>query len=242
MEDFLAWLLKLSPTAGLFALGIVLIIVLILKSKTIVEILKWFSSKKTGRSCGDCVLILFGIREKYETETINISNNILRSQMSYFEQKAHELILSFIRSYQEDLELLGANKPASLRLSQFGNYQEALKNAMAAVKDEVRKAFKENGFVDMSESEYSSYVKSKVKTLISIVISYLSTFYIQTDEMVVTLKYRVDKIDTHKIDEMAFDVFGFAKTIVRQSREEGKKLKDKFKNEIDDFIKNSGSH
>jgi len=168
MEDFIRWLCVFPPVTSYFIVAALLIIIILIKSETIITVYKWITKRKTVRSCSDCILIVFGIREKHQQELNNLNHNILRSQMSYFEQKIHELTLWMINSYQDDLDTLGKGKPNSLRLSQFGNYQEALKNAMWAVKDEVRKSFKENGFADMNDIEFSSYLKAKTRGLISI--------------------------------------------------------------------------
>ena len=197
---------------------------------------KWLKQKRLNRTCGDCILIIFGIREAYETESYKLRNNILRSQMSYFEQKEQELILWLTQSYQDDIEILGKDHEGCEKSEQFSYYQEALKCAMTVVKDETRKAFKENGFIELSDSEFSNYVKSKLRTLISIAKSYLSTYYIQNSNTIVTLKYRFEKLDYNRLNDIAFDVFGSARSIVKEIENKEKELKDKFKKDIDLFI------
>jgi hypothetical protein len=239
MEDLFGWLKASegSPKAVIAILLVILIIALIIRFKEIVDFFKWITGKQSIRSCGDCILILFGIREKYESESYALSKNILRSQMSYFEQKVQELTLWLTQSYQDDLELLGKDRPGQVKAEQFGYYQEALKCAMMAVKDEVRKAFKENGFAELSDSEFSIYVKSKLRTLISIAKSYLSTYYIQNSDTIVTLKYRFEKLDYNRLNDVAFDIFGTARDVAKETIVREKELKEKFKNEIDSFIK-----
>ena len=208
---------------------------LLIKSDTIIDLFQWFAKRKGKKSCGDCVLILFGIREKYELEIYQKNKNILRAQMSYFEQKAHELTLWLILSFQDDMEKLGVGKSPALVLSQSCNYQEALKNAMVCVKDEVRKAFKENGFHELSDQEFTAYVKSKVKTLISIVQSYLTTYYTSADA-IVTLKYRFDKIDYNRLTDVGFDVFGNARNVVQEAKLAEEGLKKRLSEDIDSFL------
>jgi hypothetical protein len=241
MEDFLGWLTKFNSSTVIVILCLILLITLLLKVQNFKDVFKWLFKKRLSRTCGDCILILFGFREKYETEAWDVEKNILKSQMTYFEQKLKELTLWFIQSFQDDLKLLGEGRPPSLKLSQFGNYQEALKNAMEAVQDEVRRSFKENGFVDMSDAEFSMYVRSKTKTLISIAQGYLATFYIQTEDIIVPLRYRYDKLDIHKLEEMAFDVFNYAKNISKEAIEKEQKLKYQFKNDIDKFTSGEGN-
>ena len=238
MEQLFEILSKFSPGASLIFSIVILIIALLLKADHVIKFYEWITKKQKLRTCGDCVLILFGIREKYESESAKLERSILRSQMSYFEQKIQEIILWLTQSYQDDIELLGHNKPATEKVMQFGYYQEALKTSLHAVKDEVRKAFKENGFVELSDTEFSIYVKSKIRTLISIAKSYLSTYYIQNENTIVTLKYRFEKLDYSRLNEIAFDVFGNARSIVKETQEKDAKLKEAFKSEINNFIKN----
>lgn len=218
---------------------IVLAIISIIKSKDLIELLNWIFKRRLNRSCGDCLLIMFGIREKFEIELNIIQNNILKSQMCYFEQKSQEVLLWLTQSFQDDLEKLGNDKPGYLKVSQFGNYQEALKNAIEVVKNETRRSMRENGFSELSDVEFSNYIKSKMRTLISIAKSYLSTYYTQTEETIVTLKYRFEKLDYTRLNDVAFDIFGYAKNIVKESLEKEKELKEKFKSEIDSFTTNN---
>lgn len=219
----------------------VLAIIIIIKSKDILELLNWVFKKRINRSCGDCLLIMFGIREKYEIESNKILHSILKSQMCYFEQKSQEVLLWLTQSFQDDLEKLGSDKHGYIKVTQFGNYQEALKNAIEAAKIEFRRSCKENGFIELSDSEFSTYVKSKTRTLISIAKSYLNTYYIQTEETIVTLKYRFEKLDYNRLNDLAFDIFGYARGVVKDSELKEKDLKERFKTEIDLFISKNKS-
>jgi hypothetical protein len=235
MTEVLNFLAKLSPHTTVLIITIVIVSALI-KSKDIIDLVKWFSKKQTTRTCGDCILIMFGIREKYETASFKITQNVLRSQMSYFEQKSRELTTWLTQSFQDDIEELGHDKPSEMKSAQFGYYQEALKCAMLAVKDEIRKAFKENGFSEFSDNEFTSYTRSKLRTVTSIAKSYLNTYYIQNDDTIVPLKYRFEKLDMNKLNDLTFDVFGHAKDVVVEAHNNQKRLEQEFKDEIDSFI------
>jgi len=240
MEEFFGWLTKFDAPTVMIMLFLALGIVALLKVKGLSEIIRFLFKNKATRTCGDCILILFGMSEKYHTESTEIKTNILRCQMSYFEQKIQELSLWLVQSFQEDLATLGNGKSPFLKMSQFANYQEALKNSLSAVKNEIRKAFKENGFTHMADIEFDNYVNSKVKTLVSISQTYLSTYYPQTDETIVTLKYRYDKLDFNRLRDMAFDIFEKAKAIELDAVEKSKQLKQTFKTDIDNFTAGNG--
>lgn len=236
MEDFLEWLSNFGPLSAIVFLLLVLIIIILIRIKDITLFFTWLMKNKNSRSCGDCILILFGIREKYELESSKIIHDILKSQMSYVEQKQQELLLLFCQSYQDDLEKLGKDRTNEEKSEQFGYYQQALKCAFGMIKDEVRKSFKENGFIDLNDSEFLIYIKSKLQTFISIVKSYLTTYYFQNNNTIVSLKYRFENLDHTMLNDMMFNIFGNARNIVKESILKEQELKDKFKKEIDDFI------
>ena len=242
MEEFLGWITKLEVPVVIWLLVLLIIILLLLRIQGLTDIVKLLFKNRNGRKCGDCILILFGMSEKYHTDSQEIKTNILRCQMSYFEQKIQEITLWLVQSFQDDLAILGNGKSPSLKVSQFSSYQEALKNSMSAVKNEIRKAFKENGFSHMSEVDFENYVKSKLNTLISISQTYLSTYYAQTDETIVTLKYRYDKLDHKRLYDVCFDIFEKARSIELDAAEKSKLLKSNFKTDIDNFTSGNGKN
>jgi hypothetical protein len=241
MEDFFGWVTKFDAPIVVTILVLFIIILMLLRIKGLSDIIKLLFKSEKGRKCGDCVLILFGMSEKYHSESLEIKTSILRCQMSYYEQKIQEIYLWLTQSFQEDIRILGVGKPSTVKITQFANYQEALKNSLSCVKNEVRKAFKENGFSHMSEVDFEDYVKSKVKTLISIAQMYLSTYYTQTDETIVSLKYRYDKLDVKRIYETFLDIFGRAKSIELEAAEKTKLLKSTFGTDIDNFTSSNKS-
>jgi len=237
MEDLFSWLSGTNSSIVITSLLMITIITALVKSQTIIDIFKWISNKKTVRSCGDCILILFGIREKHEAEIEMIEKNILRSQMNYFEQRESEIIQTITASFRDDIERFGKDSPEPLKIAQINNYQEAFKNSLREVKDVLRQSFKENGFTNYNDNDYTSYVKSKAKSFISMVQSYLMT-YCTNVEPIVSLKNRFEKFDHSGIESTAFDVYNNARTVYKKSNEQIQKLKNQFVIDINTFVEN----
>lgn len=240
MEELFAWLSKIDPKIAITVLCLILAITIIVKWETVAPLFKWITGRSLKRSCGDCVLILFAIREKYESDIYNVEKHILKSQMVYFEQKEIEIVQKFTESFRNDIELKSDDHTVALKIAQINNYQEAMKNSLSYVKDELRRSFKENGFCDFSDSDYSTYVKSKTKTFISIVQSYLSTYYTNTESLV-NMKHRFNKLNTNEIESIAFDVYNNARAVYKDSKDKIAKLKEEFKADIDAFVTNPRS-
>ena len=230
-----------SDLRSVFIIGMVIVLLVALKWNSIVDFIKWVAGKRSWhqRTCGDCVLVLFGMREKYEYETGKLESSLLRSQMTYVEQRMPEMIQFLARSFNEDLDKLGQDRSEHEKLVQGDLYRETLTNALYVAKDEVRRSFKENRFVDTSEAEFSVYVKAKRATLIAIARDYMTHHYPQTREMIVSMRYRFNKMDTMhipKMDEFAFDIFSNARDLVTNIIRQKGLLKAKLAQEIDSFV------
>ncbi len=244
MSELFKFLQKLPNSASVLVLFVALIILIVSKWDSIFKAIKWFSGKKNkkDRTCGDCVLILFGIREKYEYDRIRLDNDLLRSQMRFVEQKLQEIIFFLAQSFNDDIEKLIKKIENADKVKEAALYCEALKNSLLAVKDEIRRSFKENGFSFVSEVEFTQYVKEKTKTLLAISRTYLRQHYIETDSTIVTLNHRFEKMDNNhinKIEDYTFQIFTNAKDMQKDTAKKKKELSIALKKEIDSFVNGS---
>jgi len=243
MNELFKYLQKLSPGAAVVILILAIVLMAISKWNSIVKLIKWVFGK-TGskkRTCGDCVLILFGIREKYEYEIKVVDTNVLRQQMKFSEQKIQEVIFFLSQSFGDDVKILGKEGDYEIRVREIALYCEALKNSMLAAKDELRRSFKENGFQTLSENEFTHYVKGKTKTILTIVRSYLNHHYVDNDSTIVHLRERFENMDNnhmHKFEEWSFDVFTNAKDLINDSNDKKSSINDNLKRSIDNFVSN----
>ena len=242
MNEMFKYLQKLPSPISVMVLIIALIFLIISKWDSISKSLKRLSGKtfKNKRTCGDCVLILFGIREKYEYQSKHIDNNLLRMQMKFAEQKIQEAIFFLSQSFSDDIKVMGDGVEHDRKVTQAALYCEALKNGILSAKDEIRRSIKENGFENLSENEYSHYVKDKTRTIITIIRSYLNQYSVQHDKTIVNLKERFKRMDGYhiqKFESWVFDIFSNAKDLALDSRKRRVQIQENLKLEIDNFVK-----
>jgi len=240
MDKLFEYLHSLPPSLSVLALIIISIAFILSKWGSALNSTKIIPKKnKTKRSCGDCVLILLSIREKYEYQMRNIDNSLLKLQMKYSEQKIQEIIFFLSQSFADDIRIYGEEESEERRVVQSALYCEAIKNAMLSVKDELRRSFRENGFYKFSEIEFSHYVKEKTRVLIIMVRFYLNQYYVDENFTIVHLKDRFERIDKdylQKFENWAFDIFTNAKDLISENNKAKKQLSEDLKSEIDDFI------
>jgi len=194
---------------------------------------------KKGRRCGDCILIIFGISEKYKLNIDTLRRKILENQMTYVEQKIEMLILELLRTYQEDQQIIAKEKagyPSEEMLERdYINYKESIGNAIELAKKEIRRSFKENGFDGISGKEFATYVKEKAVDLLAIARRYMMNTYYKN--AFVSLEYRFKTFDERQFEDIVFEVYIKAKEIRLNTEAKIKELEEKFKEEIDNLIK-----
>lgn len=239
-QYFWQYISRFSWFEGLLFISIVSIIYILGKDfwkKMFFETIKKF--KKQKRSCGDCILIMFGKSEEHKTQVTKKRKSILENQMLFFEQKMEGLILELLRTYLQEIEKRRENKenPDYVRENkEYVLYQEMLLNAMQLVKLETRRSFRENNFPVLHSKEFSDYCKKKTHDLISIAQTYLLNRY-PKNNMIVPLSYRFESLDIPAIEDMVFEVYINAKEIKKTTDEEIKQLDINFKKDIDNLIK-----
>lgn len=244
MSELFKWLQKLPPWLSVVVLILATLFLVISKWEKIVGFIKLLSGRgiEKKRTCGDCVLILFGIREKYEYKIRQLDTNLLRSQMRFAEQKLQEIIFFLIQSFNEDIDILGKDRAHPEKVREIALYCEALKNSMLTVKDEVRRCFKENGFSKYSEREFTIYVKERMASMISIARTYIQQYYVQDTSTIVSLRHRFKKLDEQhmgQIDTFVFEIFTTAKDLYVDSQDEKRNLEEALTEEIDFFVNSS---
>lgn len=190
------------------------------------------------RSCGDCVLLLMSKRERLEFQREFVLNRVLKEQMNFAEQKMLEIESLFLSGFRGLLSKKRKSETTPAEENkQYRLYQGVFGMAMMSVKDEIRRSFKENGFETLSGVEFSSYVKNKVGTLISIAHDHIQNMY-PYEGMIVSSNDRQGLIDENlsKIEDICFDIYVKAKEIKITSRRKIEKLDKEFAEELDEFI------
>lgn len=244
MSALFEYLQKLPASLSILALSLSLLTIVFFKWEKIMNSIKWIlgrGGKQSKRTCGDCVLLLFGIREKYEYKAKRLDTSLLRMQMKFAEQKIQEVIFFLSQSFAEDIKVNGEGEEQEKKAVQSALYCEALKNGMLSVKDELRRSFKENNFGEFSEKEYAHYVQDKTRVMLTTVRLYLNQHYVDGEGTIVHLKERFERMDKYHMQQFeswAFEVFTNAKDLMSDVKKKKKQIHGDLKREIDEFIKN----
>jgi hypothetical protein len=192
------------------------------------------------RSCGDCILIIMAQREKYEFDRSLTENKRLRQSMTYAEQKltdVQSLLSDIFTNAMENskADKLSNSSPYDL---QYKMFYGLIRDSLVQVRDEVRRAFKENGFYELNETEFSNYVKDKNRRVISMIVNYLRTMYPTSGVTVESINIITDiEYNSLKFQEILFDVFMNAKKIILEIDSEIKNLRTSFGAWVDEFVK-----
>jgi len=195
--------------------------------------------RKNERSCTDCILLLLVKRTEFEALYNTKKSNILRDQMTYVEHKMQELQFVLEQSFREDIQNLKKEENPNKENKEFILYHELISNALFVAKDEVRRSFKENGFHNMNDMEFSIYLKDRANTLNTIVKEYLSRNY-PISGMIVPIDERLKRSQVRHgilIENLIRDVYSNAKDIRTKIENELELLQKKFSEQINEFIK-----
>lgn len=191
------------------------------------------------RSCGDCVMLLMGEREKYELKIRKEQNRVMKTQMTFAEQKLIEIqtristnISGIIhQSIKEEFSVVEESV-------QYKLIYGLLKDALFQLKDEIRRSFKENGFYNIDGSELSQYLRERTLILSSMLSQYMRNIYPDRGGVL-----QVHKILTCIENEATFltgiinDIYLHAKEVRLECDEKREELQIQFSKWVDDFIK-----
>lgn len=190
------------------------------------------------RRCGDCILVIMAQKEKYEFSINMTENKKLKQCMIYAEQKLSDMIDLMSNIFISALESSRANKiNDSSSDIQYKMFYGLMRDSVMQVKNEIRRAFKENGFFELDDNDFSSYVKDKNRKIISMLVNYFRTVYPLTGVVVDNSNLVADiEFNAHKFQEIMFDTFGNAKKVILEIDSEVDELKKSFSTWVDEFI------
>jgi len=191
------------------------------------------------RSCGDCVLILIGEREKYELNFTKERDRILKTQMVFAEQKLIEIQTKLINGIQAEIrKFIKQNNGSSIDESiQYKLIYGLMKDVFIGLKDEFRRSFKENGFYKCTGSDFSAYIKNQVHKIISIMEVYVHNIYPEKKgllEAQCLIKIFEDNI--LDISGILNDVYVYARDTKLETEDRIENLSVEFGKWVDTFI------
>lgn len=235
---FLALSLPLQITLGVIGIIAVVIIAYFGRFNIVMGGPKISFGRSRKRNCGDCVLMMLNKRERHESQRERISRNILKDQMNVAEQKLLLVQSILLASYRDELrKRRGSNPDFNQENKEYRLYQGVLLNALMSVKDEIRRSFKENGFVDLKGTDFSLYVKDKVSTLTAIGRDHVLDLY-PYNGMIIEIEDRLQHLESigPKIEDLCFELFQKAKDIDKDALNQIDQLDKEFSDELNEFI------
>jgi hypothetical protein len=191
------------------------------------------------RSCGDCILMLMGEREKYEMRINQEANKVLKTQMTFAEQKLLEMQSIFMRSiinaiHQHVEKTSGAIDEGIQYKLVYGLFRDAT----MSIKDELRRSFKDNGFYYLESLNFMDFINNKIANINSVLIQFIRNIFpdrsgvIQSNEIIEAIGKENDYFS-----KILRDIYSFAQSVKVESDSNIIGIKEEFRNWVDDFSK-----
>jgi len=107
------------------------------------------------------------------------------------------------------------------------------------LKDEIRRSFKENGFEEMNDNDFSQYTKNQSKILISTLKNHFINLYPNSKTLKVSMEDVLFYINSQesKIEDIVFEIYIEAKRIKKKDIETFQEIDKRFTEEIESFVK-----
>lgn len=194
---------------------------------------------KTRRSCGDCILILMGEREKYELSMRKKMDRLLKLQMNFIEQRLIEIEGMLTDSYTTLFNSMNTQFDSKENYEvEYKLYYGLMRDTLMTIKNELRRCLKENGFYELSDSEFSTYIKDRVQVLTTMITQQLRNLY-PIKGVSIPIEKIIDDIEKKRsqLNSYVFEIFVNSKQVVIETDQEIEALKDNFANWVDEFVR-----
>jgi hypothetical protein len=193
------------------------------------------------RGCGDCILIIMSEREKYGLKMSNVHDKVLRNQMNFFEQKtveiqelAEKIFCDLMESTKKQAAVTASGKNVDI---EYKFFTELLKDALILVKNEIRKSYKENGYFEMSDSDFSIYLKDKNRLVINLIVQHVKSMYPSQGMTVTAYDFQSGLLFMMpQIHEILRECFVYAKEVTADSERQEVGYQREFSAWADKFI------
>lgn len=187
------------------------------------------------RSCGDCVLLIIGEREKYELNIRKESNKILKTQMTFAEQKLIEIQTKITRNMTTAIRRSNTSVD---ELVQYKLIYGLLKDALSQIKDEIRRSFKDNGFYEINNEDFSSYVKDRAQIITLMLTQFFQNMYPIRSE-ILDIDSLIKEIEKENpfLSDVLNEVYSYARETKLDCDNKVKTITEQFANWIDSLIK-----
>jgi len=191
------------------------------------------------RTCGDCVLLLMGEREKYEFKIRRERDKIMKSQMTFAEQKLIEVQTKLSNNLSYRISESIKEKKTTIEESvQYKLVYGLLKDALLHIKDEIRRSFKDNGFYTMALSEFSWYVKDRTQVISSMLSQYIRNIYPDRGGVLPLANIlKGMKAEATFLSGIINDIYSHARETKNETDDKVKNMQKEFGEWVDKFTK-----
>lgn len=207
-------------------------------SKTLLRL-----GKGRRRSCMDCSRYVRITQTKTNQQISKIENKKLKDKMNYVEHKLLGLHNVIYRAFSKAVTDKGCSPTGveGLRLdikeSQECNLFEArLTDVLRLMKDEIRRSFKENGFHELSTTEFNAYVKDQIEVLFTIFDQYMSANFPR--QMILSLVDLKDVMSTlrSEIEDTIEEIYMRANELENDAERKILDIETDYETAIDNYI------
>jgi hypothetical protein len=186
-------------------------------------------------SCSDCILLVLGMREKAQMAMDKVENHILKDQMNFCEQKLAELTSIILNEFTKVLDKKEVPVNESLRYEIF---RSLLFEITDRIKSEIRRSFKENGFYEYVDGEFSNYINNRCDYIETISEQHYGNRYLAYSSVLPSdLISKIFYENKDRIASIVREVYTTAKSVKSKASEDMDIEKQTFATEVKEFVK-----
>ncbi len=180
-----------------------------------------------------------GEREKFEFKIRREMDKVMKTQMTFAEQKLIEVQTKVSNNISTTIHESIENKTTTVEESvQYKLVYGLMKDSLFHVKDEIRRSFKDNGFYDINGSEFSWYVKERTQVITSMLSQYMRNIYPDRGGVLPLQKIlkSMEKESTF-LSGIINDIYSYAREVRLECDEKVKEIQTQFGTWVDNFTK-----
>ncbi len=193
-----------------------------------------------SKNCENCSDTIRAMNQKLDRGIFRVDHDNLKKKMNNAEQHLLSVQTDLYEVYTNMMRKKTKNDHESdiAEDKELSSYRSKLDIAISLMKDELRRAFKENGYEILNTAQFEEYTMQETQILTDIFERFVGANYprhmiISSKEVnEIILKYRP------KLNTAVHSVFSKAKVIEERCSEDIKALEAKYETDINELINN----
>ncbi len=185
-------------------------------------------------SCSKCIALVRSIGKKVDRKVAKVEANNLKSKMNFAEQQLLSVHMDMYGRFLGAMRKKNKDNPANdiLEDKELICCRSKLKVVFSLMKDELRRAFKENGFDSLSDNEFNDYIKDESNILVDIFEQFIISNYPR--HMIISYRDITDIVLKMRpvIDKSVESIFKKARAIEVITIEEITKLEEQYEKDV----------